>query len=283
MPLKTVVITGGTSGIGKETALALAGKDYAVYMLVRNTNKGELVKKEIITATGNKEVHVVYCDLADLKTVRDAAQTLKSKLFAINVLINNAGGIVAGRQKSKDGFEMTFAINHLGHFLLTLSIMPLLERGQARIINVSSNAHKMGKPEFDDLKADYNAINKYSAIKAYGRAKLFNIYFAQSLAERYKNKGITAYSLHPGIVKTNFGSKLTGFAKLLLILARPFMKTAQQGAQTSIYLATAARPDANSGKYFKNQKVTKPAPAVNDTAARNKLWQLSESFTSGYL
>lgn len=180
MPLKTTVITGGTSGIGKETVLVLAKKGHAVYMLVRDTVKGEEVRKEVVAESNNQEIYVIHCDLANLKSVKNAAEVLKVKLFAINVLINNAGGIVNERELSKDGFEMTFAINHLGHFLLTMLLMPLLERGQARIINVSSEAHKMGRPDFDDLQSE----KKYSSVKAYGNAKLFNIYFTKSLAER---------------------------------------------------------------------------------------------------
>lgn len=279
MPLKTTVITGGTSGIGKETVLALAKKGHAVYMLVRDTVKGEEVRKEVVAESNNQEIHVIHCDLANLKSVKNATEVLKVKLFAINVLINNAGGIVNERELSKDGFEMTFAMNHLGHFLLTLLLMPLLERGQARIINVSSEAHKMGRPDFDDLQSE----KKYSSIKAYGNAKLFNIYFTKSLAERYRSKGITAFALHPGLVNTNFGSRLSGFGKLLLFLARPFMITPQQGAQTSVYLATAPKLDGKSGQYFKNQKVIKPKPIAENEAARNRLWDISLQLTGKFL
>jgi NAD(P)-dependent dehydrogenase (short-subunit alcohol dehydrogenase family) len=279
MPIKTTIITGATSGIGKATALALAKKGHAVYMLVRNITKGEQLRQEIIHASKSQEVYVIYCDLADLATVKSAAQTLKDKLFSINVLINNAGGIFAERELSKDGFEMTFAINHLGHFVLTMCLMPLLERGQARIINVSSSAHKMGKPDFDDLQS----AHKYSAIKAYGTAKLFNIYFTKSLAERYKSKGITVFALHPGVVKSAFWDDFSGWQKKLLFLARPFMISAEEGAQTSIYLATEPKLDAKSGQYFKKQKVTKPSDMANDEAARNRLWELSEQLSAGFL
>jgi NAD(P)-dependent dehydrogenase (short-subunit alcohol dehydrogenase family) len=272
MPLTTTVITGATSGIGKETALALAKKDHAVYMLVRDIVKGEEVKQEIISLSKNRNVYVVACDLADLQSVHNAADTLRSGLMAINVLINNAGGIFNTYEESTDGHEMTFAVNHLGHFLLVYSLMPLLERGQARIINVSSDAHRMAKPRLNDLNWKKK---EYSSIGAYAMAKVFNIYFTRSLEVKYGSKGISAFALHPGLVNTNFGSQLTGWRKNFMWLIQPFSKTAEEGAATSVYLATASRVDAHSGKYFKDKRVASPAAVATDDEARNKLWQIS--------
>lgn len=280
MPLTTTVITGATSGIGKETALALAKKNHSLYLLVRDTKRGETLKQEIIAATKNKNIYVVHCDLADLESVRDAADMLKSSLLAINVLVNNAGGIFAEREESKDGFEMTFTVNHLGHFLLVKSILPLLEKGHARIINVSSEAHRMAKPNFNDLQW---SKRPYSAWKAYGTAKLFNIYFTRSLAIKYGPKGISAFALHPGLVNTGFGIGLTGIGKTLMWLARPFMISAETGAQTSIYLASATRIDAKSGKYFKNRQPANTSSAATNEVGRNRLWELSEEMIKPYL
>jgi NAD(P)-dependent dehydrogenase (short-subunit alcohol dehydrogenase family) len=276
MALKTTVITGATSGIGKETALSLARQGHALYLLVRNTQKGDRVKQELIEQTGNKEINVVKCDLADLQSVRDAVAELSGKLFAINILINNAGGIFAERELSKDRFEMTFTSNHLGHFLLTTSLMPLLQKGQARIINVSSEAHKRGNPQFDDLQWEQS----YNAWKAYGMNKLFNIYFTQSLASKFANTGILAFSLHPGVVSTDFWIGFKGFGKLTTMMLRPFMITAEQGAETSIFLATAPRLDKYNGGYFKKKKIAKTSAIATDTAARDKLWAISEKFIS---
>jgi NAD(P)-dependent dehydrogenase (short-subunit alcohol dehydrogenase family) len=272
MAIKTTIITGATSGIGEATALALAKRQHALYLLVRNTEKGEDLKKRLVKETGNKEIFIVKCDLTDLESVRGAADELKAKLFNINALINNAGGMIDKYEVSKDGVEMTFALNHLGHFYLTMGLMPLLEKGHARIINVSSGAHKMGKPDFDQIENE----QAYSSIKAYGRLKLFNIYFTKSLAEKYKNKGITAYALHPGLVNTNFGAGISGLSKILLWLARPFMISPEKGAETSVYLATQLKIESKSGLYFIKKKVTKPAPAANDENARNQLWAISE-------
>lgn len=281
MPFRTTVITGATSGIGKETAIALAKKDHALYLLVRNLEKGEQLKKDIVAQTGNRSVFVIYCDLADLKTVHQAANELKGKLFAINVLINNAGGINAQRKESNDGHELTFAMNHLGHFLLTMSLMPLLQKGQARIINVSSEAHKMGRPQ---LLNNIEFKHDYSAWKAYGLAKLCNIYFTKSLAEKFEQSGITAYALHPGIVKSDFWTDLGGLNHVLKLLATPFMITPREGAQTSIYLAGQLKlsPKLN-GQYFKRSQVAKTTLAAQNVSARNKLWQMSTDLTAQFL
>jgi len=281
MPFRTTVITGATSGIGKETALALAKKDHALYLLVRNVAKGEELKKDIIAQSGNRSVFVIHCDLADMQTVKQAADELKGKLIAINVLINNAGGINPSRHESKDGIELTFAMNHLGHFLLTMSLLPLLQKGQARVINVSSEAHKMARPQ---LLNDVQFKQDYSSWKAYGLAKLSNIYFAKSLAEKYAQSGITAYALHPGIVKSDFWSGMGGLNAIFKILASPFMITPREGAQTSIYLAGQIKlsPKLN-GQYFKKTQVAKTTLAAQNASARNKLWQISEQLVAPFL
>ncbi|MGF7077886.1 SDR family oxidoreductase [Mucilaginibacter sp. UYCu711] len=278
MATTTTVITGATSGIGEATAIALAKKGHGLYLLVRDVAKGEVLKKQLVAETGNKEIHIIYCDLTDLATVVKAADELTAKLFNINVLINNAGGMFNNFTLTKDGFELTFASNHLGHFLLTKRLMPLLEKGHARIINLSSDLHKSGKPDLDNFKNPAT----YSAIKAYGNSKLFNIYFTKSLAERYKDKGITSYALHPGVVKTSFNSKLTGFIKFFFSLATPFMISPEKGAETSVYLATAPKLETKSGQYFYKKKVKKPAAIANDTNARNNLWALSEELVKSF-
>ena len=276
MAAVTTVITGSTSGIGKVTALELAKKGHAIYMLVRDINKGDQVRQEIISQTGNRNIFVVACDVADLQSVRRAADELSGKLFGINILINNAGSAFVKKEFSKDGFEMTFAVNHLGHFLLTELLMPLLKKGQARIINVSSEAHKTAKPNFDDLKWEHTP---YNGIKAYNISKLYNIYFTKSLVEKYGQIGITSYALHPGVVLTNIWDNITGFMRVLFWVIRPFMITPEQGAATTIYLATQPRLEQKSGLYFKKCKVAKTALAADDVAARRRLWEISKKLT----
>jgi NAD(P)-dependent dehydrogenase (short-subunit alcohol dehydrogenase family) len=273
----TTVITGSTSGIGQVTAIELAKKGHAIYMLVRNTEKGEQVKQEIISKTGNKNIYVIKCDVSDLQSVRSAAEELKSKLFNINILINNAGSAFLEKQISKDGFELTFALNHLGHFLLTNELMPLLEKGHARIINVSSEAHKNAKPNFDDLNWEHTP---YKGFSAYGISKLYNIYFTKSLAEKYKDKGILAYSLHPGVVNTNIWNGTKGILTALVWMLKLFMITPEKGAETTIYLATQPKLEKKSGLYFKRCKVAKTAPIADNVAARNKLWAISEKLVA---
>lgn len=271
MSEKTTVITGATSGIGRETAFALANLNHAIYMLVRNTEKGEQLRQTIIGQTGNRAIYVIKCDLTDLDSVHEAADQLKSRLTDINVLINDAGGMFNKKELSKDGFEMTFALNHLGHFTLTMDLMPLLEKGHARIINVSSDAHKAGKADFDSIRGE----KPYSGVRAYANAKLFNIYFTESLADKYAGRGISAFSLHPGLVKTNFGSDATGFARLMMWLSKPFMISAKKGAKTAVYLATKPKLEMKNGSYFKKCKKTRPAAQAKDFSARNRLWNLS--------
>ena len=269
----TTVITGSTSGIGKVTALELAKKGHAVYMLVRNTEKGEQVRQEIIAQAGNKNVYVIKCDVSDLQSVRGAAEELTGKLFGINILINNAGSAFLKKKISKDGFEMTFALNHLGHFLLTESLMPLLLKGQARIINVSSEGHRRAKPNFDDLKWEQTP---YKMLKAYGISKLYNIYFTKSLAEKYGAKGIVSYALHPGVVNTNIWDGMTGVGRILIWFLKLIMITPEKGAETTIYLATQPKLEKKSGKYFIKCKVAKNSVVADDVDARNKLWAISE-------
>jgi NAD(P)-dependent dehydrogenase (short-subunit alcohol dehydrogenase family) len=277
MAVITTVITGCTSGIGKVTALELAKKGHAIYMLVRNTEKGEQVKAEIIGQTDNKSIYVIKCDVSDLQSVREAAEELKSKLFNINILINNAGHAFLEKQFSKDGFEMTFVTNHLGHFLLTESLMPLLERGHARIINVSSEAHQSAKPNLDDLKWEHTP---YKVMKAYGISKLYNIYFTISLAEKYGDKGVLAYALHPGVVNTHIWDGVKGFGRILVGMLKLFMITPEKGAETIIYLATEPKLESKSGGYFIKSKVAKTAPAADDAEARNSLWEISEKLVN---
>ena len=187
----------------------------------------------IISETGNQSIYVIKCNTAELQSVREAAEEVKSKVSEINVLINNAGSAFMERKVTKDGLEMTFEVNHLGHFLLTNELMPLLEKGKARIINVASEAHRSAKPDFDDLLME----KAYTGFKAYAISKLFNIYFTKSLVEKYHRTGITAYALHPGVVKTNIWEGVTGILGLFVWVIKLFMITPEKGAETMIYLA----------------------------------------------
>ncbi|ADR22273.1 short-chain dehydrogenase [Marivirga tractuosa] len=268
---KTIAITGATSGIGLATSEELLKKGHHLIFFVRNTEKAQ----QLIAKWDKKEnVKIIKCDLADLKSVRQAAEELLEKMDQLDVLINNAGGTFNERFESKDGFELHLTVNHLGHFLLTKILMPLLEKSNTTVINVSSEAHRAGKPDWSDL----NLKKKYSTILGYGNAKLYNILFTKSLAD----KGLTSYALHPGVIDSGFGDQLPGLFKLMWKLGKPFMKTSREGASTSIYLATNDLPTDKNGAYFKDKKVNKASSLANSQAARDRLWEESEKMVEGF-
>lgn len=265
---KTVVITGASSGIGLETTRELLRRGHHVYALVRNPGKMEGLR-ERLPASGKMEV--VACDLESTPGINAAAGYLLQHLNQLDVLINNAGGIFPGLSLNAEGRERTFAVNHLGHFLLTSLLMPLLLASRARVINVSSEAHRMGRLNFDNLELR----GRYTAIQAYANAKLMNIYFTKELHKRYHSQGLSAFCLHPGVVNTGFGQEYKGPVRFFFYLAKPFMITAEQGAQTTLYLSEEA-PTSDSGNYFKKSKLTQPAAQANDMEVANLLWEKSE-------
>ncbi len=268
MSTKTL-ITGATSGIGIHTAVKLAEAGHDVTGLVRDIDKGRKLQKEGELPEG---MDFIECDLADLKSVRKCADQVREKFDQIDVLINNAGGVFTKQDETADGLEMTFAVNHLGHFALTLSIMDKLVAGGARIINVSSEAHKSGKLDFEQLAKP----EKYGSWKAYGDGKLCNIYFTKELVRRYGEKGMTSYSLHPGVVRTNFFNPFKGVLGFLIKMFGFLMISPASGAQTSVYLATEEGLEGHSGGYFKKSKPARTSKVAQDREAAEKLWDYSE-------
>ncbi|WP_114751238.1 SDR family oxidoreductase [Pleomorphovibrio marinus] len=267
-----LAITGPTSGIGTETVKALHTKFEKIFLLARNEGKCQELIESLSLKGAKEKFEFIHLDLANLSSVHQAAEYLLEKKLPIHVLINNAGGIFPEKLKTKDGLEMTFSVNHLGHFLLTNKILPLLEKAQgARVINVSSEAHKAAKPDFEDLQV----TKSYSSFPVYANAKLFNILFTKSLAERYADKHITSYALHPGVVKTNFGNDFSGIFKWLIKLAQPFMISAEKGAETSVFLSLAEGVEKKSGGYFKKSKESKPSQIANSRKYRETLWEKS--------
>jgi NAD(P)-dependent dehydrogenase (short-subunit alcohol dehydrogenase family) len=279
MPKKTIIITGATSGIGEQTALELARKGDDIYLLVRNMAKGEKVKRHILVHARNTNIYLIECDLNSLTSVKQAAEQIKACTDKVDILVNNAGGIFQKRQLSEDGFEMTFAVNYLGHFLLTLILMPLLQKGKARIVNISSAAHKAAKPNMDDLQTERG----YAGVKSYANAKLYNIYFTQALAQKYGGTGVTAYTLHPGIVDTQFGAGYKGLVKLFLKASRHFMITAKQATETPVYVATQVGIENHNGKYFKKKNIAKTASIANNANNQEQLWAKSLELVKPFL
>ncbi|UJP64120.1 SDR family NAD(P)-dependent oxidoreductase [Mongoliitalea daihaiensis] len=269
----TLAITGPTSGIGEETLKALVKSFDEILILARNERKATEMIKSFPTSIQPK-MRFVQIDLSDLKSVQRASEAILASTSQLDVLINNAGGIFQKKEITVDGLELSFAANHLGHFLLTENLIPLLLKSKnPKVINLSSEAHRAAKIDFENLA---QCQNGYSSFTAYANAKLCNILFAKSLVDKYGDKGLHAYALHPGVVKTRFGNEAGGIFKFMWKLAEPFMITAAKGAATSIYLASQDISPKFNGYYFKNSKPNTPTSTARSKEVRDKLWDLSE-------
>ncbi|MBK9389049.1 MAG: SDR family oxidoreductase [Bacteroidetes bacterium] len=275
--MKTVLITGGNSGIGKATVAGLAQKGWQVVFTARSLEKAESVKKEIIESSGNEKVDYIIVDLTSLKQVKDAAETFKKRYDKLDVLVNNAGVCLPERRITGDGMEESFQINHLSHFILTnLLVEELKKSDNPRIINLSSAAHKAGKLDIENLHGEKN----YSSFRIYADTKLYNILFTLELAERLKDTGITVNALHPGVVGTNFAHEFGGIFNFLYRIGKPFMITPEKGAITSIYLADSDAVQNISAKYFvRCKQVDLSNPHINNEN-RRKLWEKSLELSS---
>jgi NAD(P)-dependent dehydrogenase (short-subunit alcohol dehydrogenase family) len=269
---KICLVTGGTSGIGKATAQALAEMRATVVITGRNALKTARVVKEIRAASRNPNVDSLLADLSSQQEVRRLAGEFKQRYGPLHVLINNAGAAFMQRQLSVDGIEMTFALNHLAYFLLTSLLLDTLKASApARIINVSSGAHTSGKIEFDNLQGE-----RTYGFATYPNAKLATILYTVELARRLEGTGVTVNALHPGLTATGFG-KNNGkvMAALVSILAPLFMRSPAKGAQTSIYLASSPSVEGVTGKYFYDSQVTPAAGQTADRVVARKLWDVS--------
>ncbi len=269
---KICLITGGTNGIGKSTALELARMGATVLIVGRNAQKTSQVVEEIRAESGNSSVDSLLADLSSQQEVRHLANEFKSKYSQLHVLLNNAGGVFMHRQLSIDGIEMTFALNHLAYFLLTNLLLDTIKASApSRIVNVSSGAHSGGKIEFDNLQSeqDYNA-------SVYGNSKLANILFTMELTRRLQGASVTVNALHPGFVNTGFGKNNPGFLMKIIRSVVPLVaRSPEKGAETSIYLASSPNVQSTTGKYFVDSKVAQTAPQASDTAIAGKLWDVS--------
>ena len=272
-----ILLTGSTSGIGAATAEILTAKGHALWLLNRNAAKTASQIAQLKQQHPHAELHFVPCDLNELASVAQAAASLQS-VAQIDVLINNAGGLTSTRETTLDGFEMQFQMNHLGHFLLTTALLPQLLASKAKVIHVSSEAHRAGKIQLNNLQLD----SGWSAFGAYANAKLCNLLFTKALHARYQAQGLTAYALHPGVVNTGFGDGL-GKMKWMWKLMTPFLITPAKGAATTIHLATSAATQLQSGAYYKNQKVKANPAAGNDPALINGLWEASAAMVQQWV
>lgn len=273
---KTALITGGTSGIGKASAVALAAMGANVVIVGRNPDRGEAALQDVKAQSHNDSVELMLADLSVQEEVRGLADEFLRRYDRLDVLVNNAGLVQSRRTETADGMETTLAINHLAPFLLTnLLLDRLKESAPSRVITVSSEAERMGNIDFDDIQSRHN----YKGFAAYGMTKLANILFTYELAERMKGTFVTANCLHPGAVGTNFGKNNAGPMALFFRLAKPFMRSPERGGDTLIWLASSADVDGVSGKYFSDRKEIGAKEIAYDPAARRRLWEISEELT----
>jgi retinol dehydrogenase-14 len=273
---KTVLITGGTSGIGKAAAVALAAMGAKVVVVGRNQERGKAAVEEIEAQSHNESVELMLADLSVQSEVRGLAEEFQERHDRIDVLVNNAGLVQSKRTETPDGIETTLAINHLAPFLLTKLLLERLEKSApSRVITVSSEAQRWGTLAFEDMQSR----RKYRGFPVYGMTKLSNIMFTYELAERLNGTGVTANCLHPGSVGTNFGQNNRGPMALFFRTFKPFMHSPEQGADTLIWLASSPEVDGVSSKYFSDRKEIEAKKVAYDPAARRRLWEISEELT----
>ena len=271
---KHIAITGPTAGIGRAASLELARRGARLTLFCRSAEKGRALQEEIVAAGGKKPALIIM-DMADLSSVRRAAAEFLAAEKSLDVLLNNAGVINTSRKVSADGYEETLAVNHFAPFLFTGLLLPLLlQTPGARIVNVASGAHAFVKSMgFEDMQATRN----YKTFREYGRSKLANILFTRRLARMLQGKGVTVNCLHPGGVATALGTQNEGIInKYVPLLLKPFFRTQEQGAQTSIYLCCSDAVAGVSGAYFYNSKQIQPKPWARDDAAAERLWEYTE-------
>jgi NAD(P)-dependent dehydrogenase (short-subunit alcohol dehydrogenase family) len=270
---KNALVTGGTGGIGRATAVGLARLGARVGITGRDESRTRRAADEIARESGNPMIDAFPADMSSQAEIRRLATAVLETYPRLDVLVNNVGGFWATRHITVDGLEHTFAVNHLAGFLLTdLLIDRLKGSSPARIVTVSSDAQRMGRLNFDDLQGE----SKYSGQQAYNQSKLANVVFTYELARRLEGTGVTANALHPGVVRTSFAAEDSSRVWTVMIpLMRPFMKTPEKGAATSIYLASSPEVEGLTGKYFAGRQPRTSNSVSYDTATAARLWQVS--------
>lgn len=261
--------------MGRVCALELAKQRYEVVLVCRNRQKGEAALHDIRRKAGHESVHLVQCDLSSQADIRRAADEIKAQFPRIDVLINNAGAINNERNETVDGLEMTWAVNHLAYFLLTnLLLYNLKAAPAARVVNLSSQAQTVGKIHWNDVGLQRD----YSGIKAYCQSKLANILFTNELANRLTGSAVTVNAVHPGAVRSEFGSG-AGWIGATFKAFGIFMRSSEKGAETTLWLATSPEVNSLTGRYFSDKKQIAPQAIAHDAAALERLWELSNAQT----
>jgi retinol dehydrogenase 12 len=274
---KTCLVTGATSGIGEITARELARLGARVIVVGRSPERCNATAERIRTQTGATAVESMVADLSFQADVRRLAEQVRGRCARLDVLVNNAGGMYLDRRESVDGIELTLALNHLSYFLLTNLLLDLIKASApARIVNVSSEAHRGGSIDFDDIQRR----GRYSGWRAYQQSKLANILFTNELARRLEGTGVTVNSLHPGFVRTNFFKDFPGWRGFTFkIFASLLAISPEEGARTSIHLAASPEVAGITGQYFVKSRPATSAPQSHDRAAAERLWRVSEELT----
>src|SRR5829696_5937134 len=274
---KVVLITGGTSGIGKAAATALAGMGATVVITGRNEERGKRALQEIREESENDGVELILADLTVQDEVRRLAEELRERHNQLEVLVNNAGLVLSERTETPDGIETQLAINHLAPFLLTNLLLDLLkESAPSRIVTVSSEARRGAEIDFDDLQSE----RRYRAFRVYGMTKLANILFTYELAERLEGTRVVATCLHPGGVNTNIANNNRGLGTMIFRAFKPFMRTPEQGADTVVYLAVSPEAAKMTGRYLTDRKVVSSFQDPHDEVMQKRLWEVSEELTN---
>lgn len=270
MKRRICVVTGSNSGIGKETALQLASMGATVVMVVRNRERGEAARAQIVQSTVDSSTDLIICDLSSIESIRQFTRAFRNKYDRIHVLINNAGAFVQNRRVTVDGFERTLAVNYLAPFLLTHELLRLLKAdAPSRVINVASGMHSSGRVDFDDLQGE----KRYSGMRAYANSKLMLLMFTYELARRLRGSGVTVNAVHPGFVATNLGSNSGSLSVALAYkLMRPFQVSAKKGAETSVYVASSTEVEGVTGKYFVKKREEPSSPMSYDEQLQRRLW-----------
>lgn len=273
---KICLVTGGTSGIGAETARGLARLGATVVVVGRNAEKAAQVTQDLRAETANESIDFLVADLSSQKDIRALASEFRQRYDRLNVLVNNAGAMFVTQQLSVDGIEMTFALNHLGYFLLTNLLLDLLKASApARIVNVASQMHKYASLDFDDVQGKSGILG----MGAYNRSKLANVYFTYELARRLEGTGVTANTLHPGVTGSNMGMNNGGIGRFIKFINGLPGRSAAEAAQTSIYLASSPEVEGVTGKYFDKKKAIPSAKSSYAVEAAKRLWEISEQLT----
>lgn len=272
MKNKICVITGGTAGLGKTTALALAKKQATIILASRNLEKGKRVAQEIQSQTGNSNIFPFFCDLGSQHSVVEFTDAFRSNYDNFDVLINNAGIYCAQLEQTEEGIEKTMGTNHIGHFLLTNRLLENLpEQAGRQIINLASAAHLRGRVDF----LDSEKTTTYKGFQAYCDSKLANVLYTIELARRWKDRGVMVNSVHPGMVSTDIWPTHGWFALLTPILRR-FILSVEEGAQTILHLATASLDPTQTGGYYAKSALTEPSHLAQRRDLQEKLWKWSE-------